>query len=133
MTDSPAELAGWIIEKLRAWSDCGGDVETRFSKDKSLTNISIYWFTNTINFSIRYYNEIGTNPINRLTHRIEVPVGVSLFPAEIVGFRPPRSWIERGCDRLTQWSTHDRGGHFAAMEEPELLAQDIRDFFRPLR
>ena len=133
LTDSPAGLAGWITEKLRSWSDCGGDLETRFSKDESLTNISIYWFTNTINSSTRYYYESGADPANRLTHTIEAPVGVSVFPAEISGLSAPRSWVERGCEQLTQWSVHDRGGHFAAMEEPELLAQDIRDFFRPLR
>ncbi len=133
LTDSPAGLAGWITEKLRSWSDCNGDLETRFSKDESLTNISIYWFTNTINSSTRYYYESGADPANRLTRPIEAPVGVSVFPGEITGMSAPRSWVERGCANLTQWSEHDRGGHFAAMEEPELLAQDIRDFFRPLR
>jgi hypothetical protein len=133
LTDSPAGLAGWITEKLRSWSDCDGDLETRFSKDESLTNISIYWFTNTINSSMRYYYERSADPANVLTHKLEVPVGVSVFPGEAAGASAPRSWVQRGCEKLTQWSVHDRGGHFAAMEEPELLAQDIRDFFRPLR
>jgi len=133
LTDSPSGLAGWITEKLSSWSDSNGAVETRFTKDEMLTNISIYWFTNTINSSTRYYYESGADPANRLTHEIEVPVGISIFPGEIGGLSAPRSWVERGTANLTQWSEHDRGGHFAAMEEPELLAQDIRDFFRPLR
>ncbi len=131
LTDSPAGLAGWITEKWRSWSDCDGEIEQRFSKDETLTNISIYWFTGTINSSTRYYQEAATNPrVNRFTERIETPCGFSIFPGEIIS--APKSWVERGCN-LTQWSEHEAGGHFAAMEEPQLLAQDIRDFFRPLR
>ncbi len=131
LTDSPAGLAGWITEKWRSWSDCDGEIEKRFTKDEILTNISIYWFTGTINSSTRYYQEAFSNPaLNRFTEWIETPCGFSVFPEEIIS--APRSWIERGCN-VQQWSEHDRGGHFAAMEEPELLAQDVRDFFRPLR
>lgn len=130
LTDSPAGLAGWIVEKWRAWSDCNGDIESRFSKDEILTNLSIYWFTSTINSSIRYYFESRQDPTP--LDYIDVPVGVAQFPKEIAGLNAPRSWVERGCN-LVHWTAFDRGGHFAAMEEPELLVQDVRDFFRPLR
>ena len=131
LTDSPAGLAGWIAEKWRTWSDCDGDVETVFSKDEILTNISIYWFTNTINSSVRYYQENMSDPARNFAfQRIEVPSGFSRFPKEII--QSPRSWMEPGFN-ITHWSDHDEGGHFPAMEKPQLLAEDIRDFFRPLR
>ncbi len=131
LTDSPAGLAGWITEKWRTWSDCGGDIETRFSKDETLTNISIYWFSGTINSSTRYYYEMFNDPgRNQLAGPVQTPCGFSIFPGEIIS--APRSWVERGCN-LVQWSEHESGGHFAAMEEPEALVADVRDFFRPLR
>ena len=131
LTDSPAGLAGWITEKWRAWSDCDGDIEKRFTKDEILTNISIYWFSGTINSSTRYYYEMRQNQAeNFLPGRLETPTGFSIFPGEII--TAPRSWCEEGYN-VQQWSVHDRGGHFAALEEPDLLVQDIRDFFRPLR
>ena len=131
LTDSPAGLAAWITEKWRAWSDCDGDIETRFSKDEILTNISIYWFTRTINSSTRYYYERRQHDrANALPGRLETPAGFSVFPKEIFG--PPRNWVEAEYN-VQQWSLHDRGGHFAAMEEPELLVGDIREFFRPRR
>ena len=131
MTDSPAGLAAWIVEKWRSWSDCGGDIETRFSKDELLTNISIYWFTRTMNSATRYYYERRQHDrANALPGPLKTPAGFSIFPKEI--FNPPRNWVEAEYN-VTQWSVHDRGGHFAAMEEPDLLVGDIRDFFRPLR
>ena len=132
LTDSPAGLAGWIVEKWRAWSDCDGDIEKRFSKDEILTNVSIYWFTGTINTSFHRYYEISHDPEFQLQERIETPLGFAIFPGEIGIGQAPRSWVERACN-LAHWSEFDRGGHFAALEEPGLLAQDIRDFFRPLR
>ncbi|PZC46187.1 MAG: Pimeloyl-ACP methyl ester carboxylesterase [Chloroflexi bacterium] len=132
LTDSPAGLAGWIVEKFRSWSDCHGDVETRFSKDELLTNISIYWFSGTINTSMHRYQASAHDPEAQLDERIETPMGFAIFPAEIGIDPPPRSWVERACN-VVHWSEFDRGGHFAALEEPELLVQDIRDFFRPLR
>lgn len=131
LNDSPAGLAAWIVEKFRAWSDCGGDVESRFSKDELLTNITIYWVTQTINSSTRFYYESTHNPWRfQPGQRIEVPCAVALFPEEIV--HPPREWAERTLN-LQRWTEMPRGGHFAAMEEPELLAEDIRSSFRPLR
>ena len=131
LNDSPAGLAAWIVEKFRAWSDCDGDVERRFSKDELLTNIMIYWVTETINSSIRmYYENSRMSPPLKAGQHIEVPAGVALFPKDIV--LPPREWAERSL-RIERWTLMPRGGHFAALEEPELLVQDLRDFYRSLR
>lgn len=131
LNDSPAGLAGWIVEKFRSWSDCGGDVERRFTKDELLTNIMIYWVTQTINSSTRLYYEQRHNPWTLGEgERITVPTGVASFPGEIA--RAPRSWFERACN-LQRWAEMASGGHFAAMEEPERLVEEIRAFFRPLR
>ena len=132
LNDSPAGLAAWIVEKWRAWSDCDGDVETRFSKDEILTNISIYWFSGTINTSMHRYYEIFHDPDFQLNERIETPMGFAIFPGDIGIAQAPRSWVERACN-VVHWTQFERGGHFAALEQPELLVRDIREFFRPLR
>ncbi len=132
LTDSPAGLAAWIVEKFRAWSDCGGDVESVFSRDRLLANIAFYWFTGAIGSSFW--------PYYARTHRpwptpegatIDVPTGYAAFPREIV--RPPRSVAERMYTDIRRWSVMERGGHFAAMEQPEALAREVQAFFRPLR
>jgi pimeloyl-ACP methyl ester carboxylesterase len=130
LTDSPAGLAAWIVEKLRAWSDCGGDVESRFTKDEILTTITIYWLTGTIGSSMRMYHANGEIPAEQLSRRVEVPSGFSIFAGDIV--RPPRAWLDRTANtvRVTE---PVRGGHFAPFEEPELYARELRDFFRPYR
>jgi pimeloyl-ACP methyl ester carboxylesterase len=131
LNDSPAGLAAWIVEKFRAWSDCDGEVERRFTKDELLTNIAIYWFTQTIGSSTRLYYEGRQRPLRFAQgERIHVPCGVARLPKEVP--MPPREWVERSYN-LQRWTELPRGGHFAAMEEPELLAQDIRAFFQPLR
>jgi pimeloyl-ACP methyl ester carboxylesterase len=131
LTDSPAGLAAWIVEKLRTWSDCGGDVERRFSKDDLLTNVMIYWVTGSIGSSMRLYYESRRQPwALRQGEHISVPTAYARFAVEIT--RPPREWVERAFN-LHRFSDFPRGGHFAAMEEPELLVEDIRAFFRPLR
>jgi len=130
LTDSPVGLAAWIVEKYRAWSDCGGDVERRFSKDELLTTIMIYWATDTINSSARLYYENRRIPPLAPEQRIDVPAGVALFPKDLA--LPPREWAERSL-RVECWTEMPRGGHFAAMEEPDLLVEDLRAFFRPLR
>ena len=131
LTDSPSGLAGWIVEKFRTWSDCGGDVESRFSKDDLLTNIMIYWVTGTINSSTRlYYESIGPSR-RRPLPRVSVPAGCALFPKEL--YRSPRVWAENTYANIAQWSRFESGGHFAALEEPEALVGDIRSFFAPLR
>jgi len=128
LSDSPIGLAGWIIEKFRTWSDCGGDLERSFTKDELLTNIMIYWVTGTIGSSTRmYYENSHTLPP---MGQINVPTGIAIFPADIL--LPPKESAERRL-QLSRWTSMPRGGHFAAMEEPELLADDIRAFFRPLR
>jgi microsomal epoxide hydrolase len=129
--DSPAGLAAWIVEKFRAWSDCDGEVERRFSKDELLTNIMIYWATQTIGAAIRHYAEDGQiAPALAEGQFIEVPAGVAIFPKEMV--LPPRELGERFL-RLQRWTEMPRGGHFAALEEPALLAEELRAFYRPLR
>jgi pimeloyl-ACP methyl ester carboxylesterase len=130
LTDSPAGLAAWIVEKLRAWSDCDGDVERRFTKDEILTNVTLYWLTGTIGSSMRMYRANAAIPPAQHARRVEVPSGFSLFRGDIV--RPPRAWLERTTNavRVTE---PPRGGHFAPFEEPELYAEELRAFFRPYR
>jgi pimeloyl-ACP methyl ester carboxylesterase len=128
LNDSPAGLAAWIVEKYRTWSDCGGDVESRFTKDELLTTITIYWITQTISSSTRMYYENQRQVWSlKSGERVQVPSGIALFPQEISW--PPREWAERSYN-VCRWTEMPRGGHFAALEEPELLAQDIRAFFR---
>jgi microsomal epoxide hydrolase len=128
LSDSPVGLAGWIVEKFRAWSDCNGDLRQKFSEDELLTNIMIYWVTNTIGSSTRmYYENMHSLPS---MGPIEVPTGIALFPADIL--LPPKGWAERNLN-ITRWTVMPRGGHFTAMEEPELLVDDIRAFCRPFR
>jgi microsomal epoxide hydrolase len=131
LTDSPVGLAAWIVEKFRAWSDCEGNVERRFSKDELLTNITIYWVTGAIGSSFwPYYARLhGKWPLPDGV-RVEVPCGYAAFPKEIV--RPPRAWAEKVFN-IQRWTVMRAGGHFAALEEPEALAADLRAFFRPLR
>jgi pimeloyl-ACP methyl ester carboxylesterase len=130
LTDSPAGLAAWIVEKLRAWSDCAGDIERCFSKDEILTNVMIYWLTGMIGSSMRMYGVNAAIPAAQHARRVEVPSGFSLFPGDIV--RPPRAWLERTANvvRVTEPA---RGGHFAPFEQPELYAEELREFFRPYR
>ncbi|MFL0252883.1 epoxide hydrolase family protein [Clostridium neuense] len=128
LSDSPVGLAAWIIEKFYAWSDCNGELQQKFSRDELLTNIMIYWVTNTIGSSARIYYE-NMHSLPPMGH-IEVPTGMALFPADIL--LPPKEWAERNLN-IKRFTTMPRGGHFTAMEEPELLAEEIRTFFRPYR
>lgn len=131
LNDSPAGLAAWIVEKWRTWSDCGGDVESRFSKDELLTHLTIYWATGTISSSVRLYHESGVAPSQlRSDNRVTVPTSFAKFPVEIS--YPPREWVERFYN-LARYTEMPSGGHFAAAEEPQLLAEDIRAAFRNLR
>jgi pimeloyl-ACP methyl ester carboxylesterase len=134
LNDSPVGLAAWIVEKYRAWSDCGGDVESRFSKDILLTNIMIYWITETINSSMRRYFEVRHNPAPnplKLGERIETPTAIAMFPGE-KDLVVPREWAERSYN-IQRWTEMPSGGHFPALEEPILLVEDIRAFFRQFR
>jgi pimeloyl-ACP methyl ester carboxylesterase len=130
LNDSPAGLAAWIVEKYRAWSDSDGDIERAFTKDDLLTNITIYWATETIGSSFRPYWDSRHNPSPRPWLPITVPCGIALFPRDLE--RPPREFAERSYN-VQRWTEMPRGGHFAALEEPQLLAEDIRAFFRDLR
>jgi pimeloyl-ACP methyl ester carboxylesterase len=129
LNDSPVGLAAWIVDRFREWSDCDGDLERSYSKDELLTNIMIYWVTETINSSIRGYYEDAHKPSLQSGQRIDVPAGLALFPKD---FPPPRELAERSLN-IQRWTEMPHGGHFAALEEPQLLAEDIRAFFRPLR
>jgi pimeloyl-ACP methyl ester carboxylesterase len=137
LNDSPAGLAGWIVEHFRNISDCGGDVESRFSRDQLLTNLTIYWATQTINSSMRVgYYEYGHHATPPAPgSRIEVPAGFAVFADDFRpgSARPPRELAEHSFANIARWNVMPRGGHFAALEEPELLAEEMRAFFRPLR
>jgi len=131
LNDSPAGLAAWIVEKFRTWSDCKGDIESRFSKDQLLTNVMFYWLPETANSSCRLYCEsMRSGKFPPTGFRVDVPTGCALFPAEM--FRPPRAWAEK-IYNVQRWTEMPAGGHFAAMEEPKLLVDDVRAFFRALR
>jgi pimeloyl-ACP methyl ester carboxylesterase len=131
LNDSPTGLAAWILEKFRTWSDCNGEVESIFTRDELLTDVMLYWVTETFGSSARLYFESREQPLQLSpANRVQVPVAVAVFPKEIA--MPPREMAERGYN-IQRWTLMPRGGHFAAMEQPALLAQDIREFFRPLR
>jgi pimeloyl-ACP methyl ester carboxylesterase len=131
LNDSPVGLAAWIVEKYRTWSDCEGDIESRFTKDELLTTVTIYWVTESIGSSTRLYYESFNKPWTlKQGERIDVPVAVAAFPHE--NTIPLREWAERFYN-VKHWTDMPSGGHFAALEEPDRLVQDIREFFRTLR
>jgi pimeloyl-ACP methyl ester carboxylesterase len=133
--DSPAGLAAWIVDLFRTFSDCGGDIESRFTRDQLLTNITIYWATACIGSAMRGYYDFGHfAEAPAPGSRVDVPSGFAVFadsyrPGSV---RPPRELAEHFFN-IARWTEMPRGGHFAALEEPELLAEDLREFFRPLR
>ncbi len=130
LNDSPTALAAWLVEKFRTWSDCAGDVEKRFTKDELLTNLTIYWATETIGSSMRLYYESAHTPSPNAGKRVEVPTAMAMLPKDLV--HGPREWHEREYN-VQRWTELPRGGHFGEWEEPELIADDLRAFFRPLR
>lgn len=132
LTDSPAGLAAWLVEKFRTWTDCAGDPETALTRDEMLTNITLYWVTGAIGSSFwPYYARMhGPWPIPKGS-TVDVPTGYVEFPKEIL--RPPRSVAERMYTDIRRWTVMPKGGHFAALEQPAALAEEIRAFFRPLR
>jgi pimeloyl-ACP methyl ester carboxylesterase len=129
LTDSPVGQAAWIYEKFHAWTDNDGNPEDALTRDEMLDNITLYWLTGTAASSARMYLEnagvTGGPPV------IEIPVGCSIFPREIVP--APRRWAERVFPNLIHWNELDRGGHFAAFEQPALFTQELRSCFRSLR
>ena len=132
LTDSPVGLASWIVEKFHTWSDHKGDLDGYLGKDAILTNIMLYWVTGAIGSSFwPYYARMhGPWPIPDGAI-IKVPMGYAEFPKEIL--RPPRSLAEKMYGDIRRWTKMPKGGHFAALEQPELLANEVREFFRPLR
>ena len=132
LTDSPAGLAAWIVEKFRSWTDCAGDVESAVSRDDMLADISFYWFTGAIGSSFfpYYYRAHRPWPIPD-GGGVTAPTGYAEFPREIL--RPPRSLAERMYRDIRRWTVMPKGGHFAALEQPEALAREVRAFFRGLR
>lgn len=132
LTDSPVGLAAWLVEKFRTWTDCQGNPENALTKDEMLTDIMLYWVTGAIGSSFwPYYARMhGPWPIPE-GGAIKVPMGYVEFPKEIL--RPPRSVAARMFSNIQRWTRAPRGGHFAALEQPEFLAAEIREFFRPLR
>jgi len=143
LNDSPAGLAGWIVEKFKSWSDNEGNIEDAFTKDELLTNITIYWATQTINSAVRIYYEAmqallksmhnpltKLNPFDKTGNKVDVPTGFALFPKDISS--PPKELAKRFFN-VQQWSAMSAGGHFAAMEQPKLLAGDIRKFVDSLK
>ncbi len=130
LNDSPVGLAAWIVEKFRTWCDCEGNPETKFTKDELLTNITLYWVTQTATSSARLYYETRHANSAFPAQRVEVPTACAQFPKEIIW--SPRPWVEARYN-LKRWTEFPRGGHFAALEQPDALVNDVRAFFRDLR
>jgi microsomal epoxide hydrolase len=131
LTDSPAGLAAWIVEKFRFWTDCDGDPENAVSRDEMLANISLYWFTGAIGSSFwPYYVRMhGPWPIPE-GKTVDVPTGYAEFPKEIL--RPPRSIAQKVYTDIRRWKVMPKGGHFAALEQPNALAREVQEFFHSL-
>ena len=130
LNDSPIGLAAWIVEKFRTWCDCGGNPEAIFTKDELLTNITLYWVTQTAASSARIYYESRhpTSAVNRA--KIDVPTACADFPKEIIW--SPRAHVAARYN-LVRWTEMPKGGHFAAFEQPQLFVDDVRAFFREIR
>lgn len=127
LSDSPVGLLAWIVEKLRAWTDSGGALNARFSDDEILTWVALYWFTNSIGPSFRPYHDHHVRGVP--TPLVGRPTALAVFPEDLE--QPPPEWANRSYD-LQRYTLMPRGGHFAAWEEPDLLAADVRAFFREL-
>jgi epoxide hydrolase len=128
--DSPAGLAAWVVEKFNTWGDTGGNVESAFTKDQLLTNLMFYWAPNSAASSARIYYEARRDPTAFAYPKVEVPTAIAAFPKE--PWMTPRNWLEPRYN-IQRWTEMPRGGHFAAMEQPQLLIEDVRAFFRTVR
>ena len=132
LTDSPVGLAAWLVEKFYTWTDHRGDLDGYFGRDTMLTDIMLYWITGAVGSSFwPYYARMHSPWPIPAGQTVDVPTGYIEFPKEIL--TPPRSVAEKFYSNIQSWTTCDRGGHFAALEQPELLVQDMRQFFRPFR
>lgn len=138
LIDSPTGMAAWLVEKFQSLSDCDGNIENRFTKDELITNVMLYWVNASIGTSfLPYYDMTHAGAARWIQEKAKewlgsshVPTAFALFPNDLTN--PPRRWAERFFN-VERWTEMPRGGHFAAHEEPELLAHDIREFFRPFR
>jgi hypothetical protein len=128
LADSPAGQCAWIVEKFWAWTDHDGDPSSALTRDEMLDDVSVYWFTGTATSSARLYWE---SLRDRNSDPIAVPSGISIFPGEI--YRPSRRWAERRYTDLRWYEVLDRGGHFAAYEQPAAFVDQVRGFFRLVR
>lgn len=134
LSDSPVGLAAWIYDKFAQWTYSGGDPERSLTKDEMLDDITLYWLTNSAVSAARFYWENNNNNFSskaQKTSEISIPVAVTVFPGEI--YRAPKSWTQRAYRNLIYFHEVDKGGHFAAWEEPELFASELRAAFRSLR
>jgi pimeloyl-ACP methyl ester carboxylesterase len=134
LTDSPAALAAWMYDKFAQWTYSGGEPERSLSRDEMLDDITLYWLTNSAVSSARLYWENNNNNFGataQKTNEISIPVAVTVFPGEI--YRAPKSWTEHAYSHLIYFNEVEKGGHFAAWEEPELFASELRAAFRSLR
>jgi pimeloyl-ACP methyl ester carboxylesterase len=135
LTDSPAGLCAWITEKFASWTDSGGRPETVLTRDEMLDDITLYWLTRTAASSARLYwesfREVGEWFSGSTTDTVSVPTGCSIFPKEMP--RPSRRWAAKRYTDIRHWGEPDRGGHFAAFEQPELFVKEVRTFFRLVR
>ena len=128
LVDSPVGQLAWIMEKFWAWTDCDGHPENALGRDEMLDNVMLYWLTASAASSARlYWESFGKI---RGKGRVDVPTGVASFPKEII--RAPRNWCEVDYN-ITHWTTMERGGHFAAFEQPEAFTEDVRTFFATIR
>jgi pimeloyl-ACP methyl ester carboxylesterase len=130
LEDSPVALASWIVDRFHAWCDSPRDLASSFSKDELLTNVMLYWITGTAGSSIFTYHADAESPSLTPADRVTRPVGLALFPRDIGGI-PPRSFAERTLN-VQRWTEMPKGGHFAALEVPDLWARDVAAFFRDL-
>jgi pimeloyl-ACP methyl ester carboxylesterase len=129
LSDSPAGLAAWMYDKFAQWTYSGGEPERSLTRDEMLDDITLYWLTNSAISSAQLYWENNANNFNAVD--VAIPAAVTVFPGEI--YRAPRSWAERSYHNLIYWNEVDKGGHFAAWEEPELFSAELRAAFRSLR
>jgi pimeloyl-ACP methyl ester carboxylesterase len=129
LADSPAGQAAWIYDKFATWTQSGGEPERALTRDEMLNDISLYWLTDSATSSAQLYWENKKGVFDAVD--ISIPVGVTVFPGEI--YRAPRSWAERNYHQLTYWNEVDKGGHFAAFEQPDLFATEVRAAFKPMR
>jgi len=134
LSDSPAGLAAWMYDKFAQWTYSGGEPERSLTRDEMLDDITLYWLTNSAVSSARLYWENNNNNFSaaaQKTAQISIPVAVTVFPGEI--YRAPKTWTQRAYRNLIYFNEVDKGGHFAAWEEPELFASEVRAAFKSLR